>query len=159
MPRLADKFEMRPFTLEDADTVASWLSGPGLSVPRGSAAWPERMIRDRRIVALVARAGGERLGLVRLDCGPDGVADVTLVVGPEHRRSGFGRRVFEQALVRARAVGMRQLVAYVDLNNEPALGFFEAVGFEAQGVCGSRIRMERLVHASSSSSPPLDVRR
>ena len=86
-------FQLRPFALSDADSVAPWLTGPGLSLPLGSTAWPERILRDQRILALVGWAGDERLGLLRLDCGPDGVADVTIVVSPEHRRSGFGRRI------------------------------------------------------------------
>lgn len=150
--------QLRPFALGDADAVALWLTGPGLSLPLGSAAWPERILRDQRILALVGRAGDERLGLVRLDCGPDGVADVTIVVAPAHRRSGFGRRMFHQALRRAEGVGMRSLVAYVDLCNSPALAFFESVDFEGRGVSGDRLRMERLVHASPGSAPPLDAR-
>ncbi|MFN3240856.1 MAG: GNAT family N-acetyltransferase [Planctomycetota bacterium] len=157
MPHSSDPLQLRPFELADAEAVAPWLCGPGLQVPRGTSAWPERLVRDQRIVALVAQANGEKLGLVRLDCGPDGVADITLVVAPEHRRGGLGRQMFAQALVRARAVGMRRLVAYIDLNNEPALGFFGEVGFESQGVQGSRIRMERMVHAGGPTVPPLDV--
>lgn len=152
-----DSLQLRPFELADAEAVAPWLCGPGLQVPRGSSAWPERLVRDQRIVALVAQAEGQKVGLVRLDCGPDGVADITLVVAPEHRRGGLGRSMFQQALVRARAVGMRRLIAYIDLNNEPALGFFGEVGFESQGVSGSRIRMERMVHAGGPTVPPLDV--
>ncbi|MCK5941198.1 MAG: hypothetical protein KAI24_04440, partial [Planctomycetes bacterium] len=62
---------LRPFELADAEVVAPWLCGPGLSLPRGSSAWPERLIRDQRIVALVAQERGDKVGLVRLDCGPD----------------------------------------------------------------------------------------
>ncbi|HEB53156.1 MAG TPA: GNAT family N-acetyltransferase [bacterium] len=156
MSDLVDPLQLRPFELADADTVAPWLDGPGLSRPRGSSAWPERLIRDQRIVAMIGHAGGLRLGLVRLDCGPDGVADLTLVVAPEHRRRGCGRQMFAQALQRAREVGMRRLVAYVDLTNEAAISFFEQVGFVADGLSGDRIRMERLVHAGGHQ-PPLDV--
>ena len=156
MSHIADPLELRPFTLEDANAVAPWLCGPGLSVPRRNA-WPQRLLSDQRIVASVAFSGAERVGLVRLDCGPDGVADVTLVVAPDHRRCGYGRRMFELALQRAREVGMRGLVAYIDLNNEPATAFFEEVGFDAAGVAGSRLRMERVVHAGGSTVPPLDV--
>ncbi|MAD33913.1 MAG: hypothetical protein CMJ88_09160 [Planctomycetes bacterium] len=143
-------FQLRPFALSDADSVAPWLTGPGLSLPLGSTAWPERILRDQRILALVGWAGDERLGLLRLDCGPDGVADVTIVVSPEHRRSGFGRRMFHLALSQAEDVGMHSLVAYVDLCNSPALAFFESVGFEGRGVSADRLRMERGVHAPGS---------
>ncbi|MEC8653182.1 MAG: GNAT family N-acetyltransferase [Planctomycetota bacterium] len=150
--------ELRPFALGDAEIVAPWLSGPGLSLPPGNAPWPERLIDDQRIVALVACSAGEQIGLLRLDCGPDGVADVTLVVAPERRRQGVGRNMFGQALLRARAVGMRRLVAYIDLENDPACAFFESVGFEDCGVSGGRIRMERVVHTGGPGAKPLDVR-
>jgi len=148
--------QLRPFELADAESVAPWLSGPGLSLPRGSSAWPERLLRDQRIVALVAHAAGQAMGLVRLDCAPDGVAEITLVVAPEFRRGGHGTQMFQEALVRARAVGMRRLVAYVDFENEAALAFFADVGFESQGVSGNRIRLDRIVHAGGCQ-PPLDI--
>ena len=148
--------QLRPFELADAEFVAPWLSGPGLSLPRGSSAWPERLLRDQRIVALVAHAGGRPAGLVRLDCAPDGVAEITMVVAPELRRGGHGRQMFEEALCRARDVGMRRLVAYVDFQNTPALGFFAEVGFESRGISGSRLRLDRIVHAGGRV-PPLDV--
>lgn len=93
---------------------------------------------------------------MRLDCAPDGVGEITIVVAPEQRRGGHGRLMFQEALARAREVGMRRLVAYVDIQNEAALGFFAELGFESQGVSGSRIRMDRIVHAGDRS-PPLDV--
>ena len=147
--------QLRPFELADAEFVAPWLSGPGLQLPRGSSAWPERLLRDQRIVALVAHAGGQPAGLVRLDCAPDGVAEITMVVAPEQRRGGHGRKMFQEALARAREVGMRCLVAYIDIQNEPALGFFAELGFESKGVIDGRIRMDRMVHAGGRS--PLDV--
>lgn len=157
MTNLSDPLQLRPFEVADAEFVAPWLCGPGLSVPRGSSAWPERLVRDARILALVAYAAGEPTGLVRLDCGPDGIAEVTIVVAPEHRRGGRGRLMFQQALIRAREVGMRRLVAYIDIANESALGFFAECGFASNGVTGSRIRMDRIVHKGSNVAP-LDVR-
>ena len=156
MHNLSDPLQLRPFELRDAEFVAPWLCGPGLSLPRGSSAWPERLLRDARILALVAHVDGLPAGLVRLDCGPDGIAEVTLVVAPEQRRRGRGRWMFQQALVRAREVGMRRLVAYIDIANEAALDFFGELGFESQGVTGSRIRMDRIVHAGGKPEP-LDV--
>lgn len=158
MPDTIRPLRMRPFRLSDADAIAPWLSGPGLSLPAGASRsrWPMRLVGDARIVALVAVEGRQRVGLVRLDCGPDGVAEITLVVDPARRRQGHGRRIFTAALQRARQVGIRRLVAWVDLNNAPALDFFAEHGFESSGVSGSRIRMDRLVHAGDHL-PPLDV--
>lgn len=155
-PMTNPDLQLRPFELADAQLVAPWLLSPGLSVPRGTASWSERLVRDQRIHAMIAHLGGRPVGLVRLDFGPDGVAEITVVVAPEHRRSGRGRRMFEQALDHARALGVCRLLAYVDLTNVAALEFFAGVGFESRGVTGSRIRMDRLVH-QGGRLPPLDV--
>ena len=157
MTNLPDTLQIRPFEVADAEFVARWLCGPGLSVPRGSSAWPERLVRDERIVALVAHTAGEPTGVVRLDCGPDGIAEITIVVAPEQRRSGRGNSMFQKALARAREVGMRRLVAYIDIANESALAFFAECGFTSCGVTGNRIRMDRMVH-QGKNAPPLDVR-
>ncbi len=156
MPRTPDTLRVRPFRLADAEVIAPWLSGPGLSVPRAGSRWPERLLQDARIVALVATSGRRRVGFVRLDCGPDGIAEITLVVAPDQRRQGRGRGMFAAALERARRVGMRRIVAWVALGNDAALSFFAEVGFESRGVHGDRLRMERLVHAGGHL-PPLDV--
>lgn len=153
-----DQLQLRPFALGDALVVEPWLSSPGLSVPAGSLRreWPQRLLADQRIVALVAEARGRRLGFVRLDCGPDGIAEVTLVVAPDCRRFGFGRAMFHAALLRARSLGLRGMIALVDLTNQPALGFFDELGFVPAGRVGDRLRLWRHVHAGSHQRP-LDI--
>jgi ribosomal protein S18 acetylase RimI-like enzyme len=154
----ATRLTMRPFALADARAIEPWLEGPGLSVPRGvvGRSWPQRLLADARILALVAEANGRRIGFVRLDCGPDGVAEVTLVVAPGCRRYGFGSAMFRAALHRARRRGLRGLVALIDVQNEAALAFFADQGFAADGAVGDRIRMRRLVHAGDHAAP-LDI--
>jgi L-amino acid N-acyltransferase YncA len=154
----AGGLNLRPFVLADAGAVEPWLDGPGLSLPPGQARrqWPQRLLADARIVAMVAEANGRRIGFVRLDCGPDGVAEVTLVVAPGCRRFGFGRAMFDAALHRARRLGMRALTACIDVANQPALAFFAEQGFVRDGMVGDRIRMRRLVHMSDHAKP-LDI--
>ncbi|MBL9079987.1 MAG: GNAT family N-acetyltransferase [Planctomycetes bacterium] len=149
---------LRPFVLTDARVVEPWLRAPGLSVPAGRASreWPQRLLADARIVAGIAEVAGRRVGFVRLDVGPDHIAEITMVVAPECRRRGHGRQMFAAALREARRRGVRQLVAVVDLGNEPALEFFAEVGFEADGRVGDRLRLCRVVHAGDHQ-PPLDV--
>ena len=96
------------------------------------------------------------MGFVRLDCGPDRVAEMTLVVAPECRRRGHGRAMFEAALRHATRRGMRRLVALVDLGNAPALQFFTDLGFEHDGLVGDRLRLSRLLHAGDGQLP-LDI--
>jgi L-amino acid N-acyltransferase YncA len=115
--------------------------------------WPQRLLADARIVMLVAEADNQQVGLVRLDCGPDRVAELTLVVAPECRRTGLGRTMFVAALAQARALGLRCLVALVDLDNEIAHAFFHDMGFQQDGLVSGRVRLVRIVHAGDHQRP------
>jgi GNAT superfamily N-acetyltransferase len=150
---------LRPFRLADAGSVEPWLNGDGLSLPGGQLRreWPQRLLADRRIVASVAWSGRSRVGLVRLDCGPDGVAEITLVVAPECRRRGLGRGMLAEAADQAARLGMRRLYAAIERQNRTAAAFFAELGFEAAGVVGDRVRFVRLLHVGYHT-PPLDVR-
>ncbi len=158
MFEVAGPMHLRPFALADAGAIEPWLNGPGLSLPSGQLRrqWPQRLLADTRIVALVAEANGRRIGFVRLDCGPDRIAEVTLVVAPGCRRFGFGSGMFHAALLQARRLGLRGLVACIDLTNRAALSFFAEQGFVQDGLVGDRIRMRRMVHVADQARP-LDI--
>ena len=158
MTRLAHSLNLRPFRLADAGTIEPWLDAPGLSMPRGAARkdWPARVLADQRILLQIAETAEGQIGLVRLDCGPDRIAEITVVVAPERRRRGHGRAMLQAAVVRARGLGLRQLVASVDLGNTNALDFFQDQGFVTDGLVGERIRMVRPVHAGVGQ-PPLEI--
>jgi ribosomal protein S18 acetylase RimI-like enzyme len=158
MLELAGPMILRPFALADARPIERWLVGPGLSVPAGEASrqWPHRLLEDSRIVSRIAEIGGLRVGFLRLDCGPDHIAELTLVVAPECRRLGHGSEILEAALNCARQRGVRRLDANVDLGNQPALLFFLEHGFERGPLVGDRVRLSRLVHASEHQKP-LDI--
>jgi ribosomal protein S18 acetylase RimI-like enzyme len=155
---LSGPVTLRPFVLTDAATVEPWLSSPGLSRPAGRASheWPQRLLADARIVASIAERDGRCIGFVRLDCGPDHIAEITLVVAPECRRRGHGGQMFAAALAEARRRLIRRLVAVVDVGNGPALEFFGELGFESDGPLGDRLRLSRVVHAGDHQ-PPLEV--
>jgi RimJ/RimL family protein N-acetyltransferase len=155
MFHLANMLQVRPFRLEDAGAVEPWLTGPGLSLPCGVArtTWPERLLADSRIVAQIAVVDGQRVGFVRLDCGPDRIAEITLVIAPGSRRAGLGCTMFRSVLEHARRLGLRRMVAIVDLGNEAAQAFFHEQGFQADGLLGDRIRLARIVHAGDHQRP------
>jgi GNAT superfamily N-acetyltransferase len=155
---LAGHLHLRPFALADAGIVEPWLDSPGLSLPSGQLRreWPRRLLENARIVALVAEVRGRRIGFVRLDCGPDGIAEMTLVVAPEFRRVGFGAQMFLAALQQARRLRLRGFVASIAAENEPALAFFREQGFAHDGMVGDRLRLWRFVHAGDHQAP-LDI--
>jgi L-amino acid N-acyltransferase YncA len=93
---------------------------------------------------------------VRLDCGPDHIAEITMVVDPACRRRGHGRQMFAAALGESRRRNLRCLIAVVDFGNDAALQFFAELGFEPDGPVGDRLRLSRVVHAGDHQ-PPLEL--
>lgn len=146
---------LRPFALSDARTVERWLCGNGLSLPGGVLRheWPRYLLANPRIVALIATGSGRDVGFVRLDTGPDLVAEVTLVVDPGCRRQGYGTAMFAGVLRLARSIRIHRLFVSIDLNNQPALDFFAEQGFVDEGLVSGRLRMGRLVHAGDHQAP------
>ncbi|MBK8097102.1 MAG: GNAT family N-acetyltransferase [Planctomycetes bacterium] len=153
----AQHLTLRPFCESDAAVIEPWLQEPGLSLPPGLARriWARRLVADRGILARVGVVKGVVLGFGRLDCGPDRVAELTLVVAPGHRRQGLGRQVLEGLLTEARGRGICRVQAMVDPGNRQALEFFAGQSFEQEsghGV-GARLRLVRLVHAGDHREP------
>lgn len=60
--------------------------------------------------------------------GPAGILH-DIIVDPERRRHGVGRRLLEAALAYVQSRGLSQVVLSTAHRNEPAQRFFESVGF------------------------------
>jgi L-amino acid N-acyltransferase YncA len=84
----------------------------------------------------VAEIAGEIAGWLSLsdfyDARPayHATAEVGVYVAEEHRRRGVGRRLLEEAIRRAPALGLKTLTAGAFAHNAPSLELFEAFGFE-----------------------------
>jgi RimJ/RimL family protein N-acetyltransferase len=76
------------------------------------------------------------------------VADLGLMVAADHRRRGIGRALLARAVEWAREAGVRKLELHVFPWNEPAIGLYEAFGFEREGLRrGHYVREGELVDA------------
>lgn len=62
------------------------------------------------------------------------VADLGLMVAAAHRRRGVGRALLDQAVAWAASAGVQKLELHVFPWNEPAIGLYEAYGFEREGL-------------------------
>lgn len=55
-------------------------------------------------------------------------------VAPAYHRQGIGRRLMAEVAARARAAGLRALVAETQNTNVPAIRFYRSVGYRLEGI-------------------------
>lgn len=90
--------------------------------------WAEELDSPRTGV-LVARAAGDVVGVVALRHVED-VADLDrVIVRPDHRRGGLGRRLVGAGLAWAREAGAERVLLEVAAINAPARALYDACGF------------------------------
>jgi L-amino acid N-acyltransferase YncA len=83
---------------------------------------------DGSVVAWASAAPYERYAYY------DGVAEVTVFVGPEARRRGIGRALLEALAAAAEDAGHYKLFGKVFTTNAPSLELFKACGYREVGV-------------------------
>jgi len=57
-------------------------------------------------------------------------AEVSVYIAPEYRRQGIGRRLVQEALDRAPALGITTVLGFIFGHNIPSLALFEGFGFD-----------------------------
>jgi ribosomal protein S18 acetylase RimI-like enzyme len=119
-------------------TVAGWPSIPR-DLPRRIATWRE-WLSDPRVVSLVASVSDRIVGLCTVrateDEGLDSatVAEMpTLYVHPDAWHRGYGRRLCDEGVARARERGFAMLTLWVVESNARARAFYTEFGFAEDG--------------------------
>jgi RimJ/RimL family protein N-acetyltransferase len=69
------------------------------------------------------------------------VGEIAIVVGNDHRGSGFGRMLMEMGIAWCRAVGLTKLTLQVFTDNERAIALYRSLGFAEEGVARGEVRM------------------
>lgn len=108
----------------DADAVARWATQP----------------RGRRAIAC---DGGEVVGyvaVVSLHGWSDHVGEIRLVVDPERRRQGVGRRLAQRALIDALECGLEKVSVEVVADQDAAVEMFRSLGFQAEAMLRDHVR-------------------
>jgi len=85
-----------------------------------------RVLRPTAAEAVVAFANYWRLG--------DELQIMNVAVLPSHRRLGHARSLLEEAHASARALGLASIWLEVRRSNLPAIGLYQALGYEIAGV-------------------------
>ena len=94
-------------------------------------------------VYYVAEDGGQIAGLLVLEPGiawSSHVGDVRIVVAPEFRRRGIGRRLARQALLAGVELGLDKLVVQVAAADEATISMFVDLAFEPEALFRSHVR-------------------
>lgn len=111
--------------------------------PRVVAAWIER-IASGGIASFIAMQGGAVMGctaLVRDELSwSRHVAEVRLLVHPDMRGNGLGRRLAELCVEQARASGIAKLGVRMTPDQGSALAVFEKLGFRPEALLRDQVR-------------------
>jgi ribosomal protein S18 acetylase RimI-like enzyme len=122
--------ETRPARRSDVDAVLSlWrAAAKTASISDDEPGLVALLERDPNAL-IVATDGGRVVG--SLIVGWDGwrCSLYRLVVAPDERRRGIGAALVEEGRRRAEAFGARRIDALVDVDNDEAARFWEALGF------------------------------
>lgn len=105
----------------------------------------ERWLDDpdqRRLVALVDGDVGGHVAVLRGVGWSRHVAEIRLVVDPQHRRRGLGRLLAQRAVVEAVEMGAAKLVVEVVASQEPTVTMFSLLGFEPEGLLKDHVRSQ-----------------
>lgn len=124
----------------DARRLWAWANDPGTraaSFTPGRIPWARHLAWFRAKLAtsasriyLATGRSGRPVGQVRFDVDRPGRAVISIVVAPEARGRGVGRRLLEKGLPRAaRDLGIRRVHAYVKRDNSASLALFRSAGF------------------------------
>jgi L-amino acid N-acyltransferase YncA len=68
------------------------------------------------------------------------VARVVVVVDPEHRGAGIGKRLAREALRRGLTAGYSKLVVEIVADEVHAIAMFQAIGFEVEALLRDHVR-------------------
>jgi ribosomal protein S18 acetylase RimI-like enzyme len=124
---------LRPARREDLPAVLElWREANAVPSVTDDVGSLEALLHTDAEALMVADVGGEVVGsLIAAWDGWRG-SFYRLAVSPGHRRQGLARALVEAGETRLRDRGARRLTAFVDAGEEPAVAFWEAVGFQAQ---------------------------
>ena len=103
----------------------------------------ERWLADERGRRAVATIDGRVVGYVAvkpLVGWSSHVGSLRVVVDPEARGQGVGRALSRYGLVAGLELGLTKLVVEVVADAEPAIGMFQALGFEPEALLKDHVR-------------------
>lgn len=117
-----------------------WILGSGLWRSVADERRYLKTVQKHPDAAVFVAEDGDRHLVARLSLSRDPhpasrhVADLGLMVAADSRRRGIGTALLDEAVAWARGSGIRKLELHVFPWNEPAIGLYEAFGFQREGL-------------------------
>ncbi len=142
--------DVRPLTPDLADEVEAFFGripesdhnsfAEDITAPGTVAGWVADT-RGRRSVAVddAGRVAGYVAVLPQVGWSAH-VASLRVVVDPAARGQGVGRQLARAGLLTALDLGLTKVVVEVVADNVPAIGMFEAIGFEPEALLRDQVR-------------------
>lgn len=134
------RVSLRPAQAADGPQLLSWRNDPltlrgsftGDAVDRDEhAAWLARRLRDPDSRLWIATEGDRPVGQVRLERQPEGQAEISLTVAPEHRKQGYSVEILLAAGWEAVSQGFAvEIVAHVKPDNAASLAMLARAGYQ-----------------------------
>ena len=128
---------LREMTAADLPAVSGWFAEAETRRWLGGPDWPRRLLElaagSPGRLALAAVRDGAVVGLVDLERGGGGRADVALVVAPQERRAGLATAMIGALLEHRALAGVVELVAGVENGNVASEALVRRAGFQRAG--------------------------
>jgi ribosomal protein S18 acetylase RimI-like enzyme len=140
--------EIRPLEPRDEEAVTRFLQ----RVPEGDRTFFKEDVGDPAVVAAWSRPGAGRsiaidgetvlgsVALVPLTGWSSHVAELRVVVDPDHRGRGVGRALTRHAVLDALDLGLKKIVVEVVSDQAPAIAMFRALGFDPEALLKDHVR-------------------
>jgi ribosomal protein S18 acetylase RimI-like enzyme len=140
--------EIRPVEAADAQALSRFFE----RIPASDRTFLKEDIEDPRVLAdwvqpatgrTIAVDGHEVVGSVevfRLVGWSSHVGEVRLVVDPDHRGRGVGRRLARAAVLDAVDMGLKKLVVEVIADQAALIAMFRGLGFEPEALLTDHVR-------------------
>jgi L-amino acid N-acyltransferase YncA len=148
---------IRPAVVEDARDIAtihirSWQAAyrglvadtflDNLDINTRTKRWESTLTDEKYQTLVYENDSGQTVGFAtcepheEADLGSDTVELMMLYLRPEVQGRGLGRLLCEATIDRVRKQGFKKLILWTLSRNEPARGFYEHMGFIADGKTG-----------------------
>ena len=140
--------EIRPIEAGDSPALSSFFE----RIPESDRTFLKEDVGDPRVLAewvqpdtgrTIAVEDGQVVGalaVVPLVGWSSHVGEVRLVVDPDHRGRGIGRRLAHQAVLDAVDMGLGKLVVEVISDQAPLIAMFRGLGFEPEALLTDHVR-------------------